>query len=198
MALSMHNITGRNGYCGPSALSCVLGIPTDAVSKVVREVVRKNKTPVRGMGLADVSATLDHFGYVYDSTVFSKNRPTFSQWIEQYGDTDDFYLLATGNHWIVYNQGEVADSGAWFGRKPKPLPAKARRRTRAKYHIKVLSDSHVQHAVEKRKKRKRLGPPITETKDMAINEARRLIMRHGITVEDLFAIGFAPLLSTDV
>lgn len=99
-------IIGSNGFCGPTAISALTGLDTDAVVALLLELrpfLRKN---VGGMDACSMGAVLRHLGYrCTEPTSRSYKKPTLNQWIKDHEysltQTDTVYLIGTSDHWVV-------------------------------------------------------------------------------------------------
>lgn len=83
----LHTVTGRNPWCGPTALSSVLGITTDHAAAVLRGIT--GKFWVRGVFQIHLYQALVHLGCEVEVELFGdhlgKPRPTMNEWsIEQF------------------------------------------------------------------------------------------------------------------
>ena len=53
---------------------------------------------------------------------------TINQFINSF--PEGMWAIATRTHWIAYSKGMVADSGAWFSRKPQYWDGKTKAKAR--------------------------------------------------------------------
>ena len=113
----LHRITGRATKCGPSAISAIAGVPTHE------------------------AAALEEFGFVPDYTLrhpkYRERRHARREevWDRIFADVPfevraitlgtfldpapaGTWAISAGGHFVAYADGFVADSGAWFSRKP--------------------------------------------------------------------------------
>ncbi|MCY4500702.1 MAG: hypothetical protein OXE57_03985 [Alphaproteobacteria bacterium] len=136
----LHRITGRATKCGPSAISAIAGIPTHEAARLIRELF--DRQFVNGVFMDELAAALAELGWKPDYALHHRNlrkrrharRQTTYNTIFADVPCDvrsltigrvlnlhpsGTWAIATSNHFIAYSDGFVADSGAWFSRKPK-------------------------------------------------------------------------------
>ena len=135
----LHRITGRAVKCGPSAISAIAGVPTHEATAVIRRLF--DRPSVNGDYTDELAAALGEFGRAPDYAI---RHPKYcerryarleSQWrrffaavpFEVRAVTLGTFLdpappgtwaISTSGHFVAYADGFVADSGAWFSRKP--------------------------------------------------------------------------------
>ena len=116
----LNEITGRARKCGPCALSAVLGISSHEAARIIREDVRQSSRPVNGVSIEEMLAALatyEDVWYHHEEWGCSLRR-----FFDQMAD-DLPVIVATATHYIAAvktDKGvQVADTGAWFNRKPK-------------------------------------------------------------------------------
>ena len=135
----LHRITGRAHKCGPSAISAIAGVPTHEAAAVIRRLF--DRRAVNGVFFDELAAALTEFGWAPDYAIrhpdcrerrFARRK---SEWerlsaglsFEVRAITLGTFLdasptgtwaVSTSNHFIACADGFVADSGAWFSRKP--------------------------------------------------------------------------------
>ena len=135
----LHRITGRAVKCGPAAISAIVGIPTHAAAAVIRRLF--DRPSVNGVYTDELAAALEEFGWAPDYAIrhpkyrerrFARRE---SEW-ERFFAAVPFDLraitlgtfldpapsgtwaISASSHFVAYGDGHVADSGAWFSRKP--------------------------------------------------------------------------------
>ncbi len=137
----LHRITGRATKCGPSAIAAIAGVPTHEAAAVIRRLF--DRRTVNGVFMDELAAALHEFGWTPD---YALRHPRYrerrfarrnSEWerifagvpFDLRGTTLGTFLdpapsaawaISAGNHFVAYGDGHVADSGAWFSRKPQP------------------------------------------------------------------------------
>ena len=135
----LHRITGRAVKCGPAAISAIAGVPTHEVAAVIRRLF--DRPSVDGVHIDELAAALDAFGFVPD---YAMRHPKYRErpyarreevWERIFADVPfdvraitlgtfldpapaGTWAISAGNHFVAYADGFVADSGAWFCRKP--------------------------------------------------------------------------------
>ena len=137
----LHRITGRATKCGPSAVSAIAGVPTHQAAAVVRRLFDRHA--VNGVFMDEIAAALHEFGWTPD---YALRHPKYrerrharrdSEWERIFASVPfdvrattlgtfldaappGTWAVSAGNHFVAYGDGHVADSGAWFSRKPQP------------------------------------------------------------------------------
>ena len=137
----LHRITGRATKCGPSAISAIAGVPTHEAAGVIRRLF--DRPSVNGVFMDELAAALEEFGWTPDYAVRHpnyRNRRYARQddvWERIFADVpfderaitlgtfldpapSGTWVVVAGNHFVAYADSFVADSGAWFSRKPAP------------------------------------------------------------------------------
>ena len=135
----LHRITGRAVKCGPAAISAIAGVPTHEAAAVIRR--RFDRPAVNGVFIDELAAALEEFGWAPD---YAFRHPSYRErrharpadvWERIFADIPfelramtigTFLDLApagtwaiwASNHFVAYADGFVADSDAWFSRKP--------------------------------------------------------------------------------
>ena len=135
----LHRITGRAVKCGPAAISAIAGVPTPRGR-------RRHPPPVRpALGQRvytdELAAALEEFGWAPDHAI---RHPKYRErryarreevWERIFADVPfdvraitlgtfldpapaGTWAISAGGHFVAYADGFVADSGAWFSRKP--------------------------------------------------------------------------------
>ena len=110
----LHKRTGRSRTCGASAISILLGIPTETVLDAWRRITFRQRC--RGMWPADILGTVAALGYHARGTVDCKDASQL--------DPKGRYVLVMRDrpHAVALANGEVMDNGSYY---PKPVPVSA-------------------------------------------------------------------------
>ena len=138
----LHRITGRAVKCGPAAISAIAGVPTHEAAAVIRRLF--DRPSVNGVYTDELAAALGEFGWAPDHALRHPKVPraplraprvamasassrtsrsmcarsrSEPSWTPRPSGT---WAVSAGNHFVAYADGFVADSGAWFSRKPVP------------------------------------------------------------------------------
>ena len=135
----LHRITGRATKCGPSAISAIAGVPTHKAAAVIRRLF--DRPSVNGVHIDELAAALEEFGWAPD---YALRHPKYRErryarreevWERIFGGVPfdvravslgkfldpapaGTWAISAGSHFVAYADGFVADSGAWFSRKP--------------------------------------------------------------------------------
>ncbi len=135
----LHRITGRATKCGPSAISAIAGVPTHEAAAVIRRLF--DRPSVNGVFIDELAAALAEFCWTPDYALrhpnyrnrrFARREPEWERIFagvpfDQRAITLGAFLdpapagtwaISASNHFVAYADGFVADSGAWFLRKP--------------------------------------------------------------------------------
>ena len=135
----LHRITGRATKCGPSAISAIAGVPTHEAAAVIRRLF--DRPSVNGVFIDELAAALAEFCWMPDYALrhpeyrnhrFARREPEWERIFagvpfDQRAVTLGAFLdpapagtwaISASNHFVAYADGFVADSGAWFSRKP--------------------------------------------------------------------------------
>ena len=131
----LHEIRGRNKYCGPSALAAITGLSTDICARYLRIANEGLSNRVKGIETEMVTPALAEMGYETETRNFGDERPAYlntgwsgipwDTWQKHYLPDRRPMILAvreTGTrgsgHFIAIREGWIADSGDMIGRKP--------------------------------------------------------------------------------
>ena len=135
----LHRITGRAVKCGPAAISAIAGVPSHEAAAVIRRLF--DRPSVNGVQTDELAAALEEFGWTPD---FALRHPKYRErryarredvWERIFSDVScgvramtigtfldpapaGTWAISAGGHFVAYAEGFVADSGAWFSRKP--------------------------------------------------------------------------------
>lgn len=99
MKAMLHEVTGKNRYCGPTAIATILGISTDHAAALVRQ--RNGLRAVKGMPtymlagvLRDAGCTVTHVGV--------SDKPTMAAWLARENlDAAKHCIVVFRNHYGV-------------------------------------------------------------------------------------------------
>ena len=137
----LHRITGRATKCGPAAISAIAGVPTHEAAAVIRRLF--DRPAVNGVYTDELAAALEAFGFVPD---YAMRHPKYRErryarreevWDRIFADVPfevravtlgtfldttppGTWAISASDHFVAYGYGHVADSGAWFERRPLP------------------------------------------------------------------------------
>lgn len=91
-----------NSYCGPSALSALIGLPTNTCATIIRATSSNYDDAIRGLSTRNLRMTLSacgfgtaHFNYV--------GKPNLRAFVKEWGNKDEVFLVVAGNHFILVN-----------------------------------------------------------------------------------------------
>ena len=133
MTLRLQRVTGRARRCGPAAVSAFTGLPTHDAAALIRRYSKRQR--VIGTNAAQLRYALDCCGVSMVGRILTPRAPDWARAVDDLPTVDarrltmaafldptpaGAWLIATATHWIAYAQGEVADSGAWYARRPQP------------------------------------------------------------------------------
>ena len=139
--MKLHQVFGRAGKCGPSAIAAIAGCTSDEAARAIRQ--HNGRKAVNGTHDHDLIGALRLLGWeasaavpgygASDCRTLPAPYPTLKAWIACMDlDPDTAWIIDAANHWIVlsWHDGELyaADSGYWFSRMPKPYAGQADRR----------------------------------------------------------------------
>ena len=136
----LHRIKGRATKCGPSAIGAIAGIHTHDAAAIVRQLF--DRKTVNGVYMDELAAAPIELGWqpeyalrrrnlhkrrharrqdTYDRIFADAPSETRSVTIGRVLDVwpSGAWAIATTTHLIAYSDSFVADSGAWFSRKPE-------------------------------------------------------------------------------
>lgn len=116
-------------------MSAVTGLPTQECARIMRTVT--GKKVINGVSAETLIRALELAGYKASVTKYKiESSLTLRRWLENH-DKNQVYILCVARHWIAYANGEIADSGFMFSRKPQPTKDAAHMRTRVKEMIDI-------------------------------------------------------------
>ena len=130
---------GGNRYCGPAAISAVVGCTTDEAARGIRAV--SGKPSVRGTSVTHLALAYKLFGVEMtriDHWPVSHDRPTMAAWLKDSSSerrAGRALLVLAGNHWQI-----VSGRRYVCGRSVKVVPlndvhVKRRARVLAVYEL---------------------------------------------------------------
>lgn len=168
---TLYHATGRNGFCGPVALSATFGLPTHEASAVIRHV-RNDGRPVKSVSLGELTlAASELSGRDLHVRTYAKRhclgdsdrRPTLGKWLADDLPEKVPAIVFVGSHFVAALKAadgsiQVADNGAWFSRQPALWDGTTKRRSRVRGCV------FVDDALPPRKLAKRVArPPVKRT-----------------------------------
>jgi hypothetical protein len=129
---------GRNGYCGPGALSILAGVDTDTAAAVLRRIT--GKRAVYGVWMSDMVRALRALGLT-PTCIYRKGTKgvTLERWAPQ--QQDGRYLVSVTGHYCVVRVHHgagifVCDNHTFH---ELPLARYRQRRKRLKQGWKIIS-----------------------------------------------------------
>jgi len=133
----LHRIAGRARKCGPSAMAAVTGLPTHDCAALLREATGRSQ--IHGVHSYELAAALALAGWRCRHVVHPRDvRPTLAAWLRAHDTFAASYVLVVRHHFIALGDGQVADSGWMFDRRPGPLATAPHRRVRVRETIRCL------------------------------------------------------------
>jgi len=183
--MKIHQIHGKNSYCGPSAISPITGYSSDDAATVLRSL--NGRRAIKGASQWDVRCALHAFGV--DSTeIYNAPRGkgiTLAQWLKQ--SVEDrkagvVFLIVAGWHYQV-----VCGRKATCGRireivSVRDKSLKRRSRVSQVYRLsmrgnRIQKPSALKQRDEARKQR------TVDPERAAYSKARRLAKQHDFTID---------------
>ena len=132
--MKLHRVVGRARKCGPSAMAAVTGKPTHDCAALLREVTGLSQ--IHGVHQAHLVAALALAGWRCERAVHPRPaRPTLAAWLTRHDTFAHAFILVVRNHYVAVGDGEIADSGWLFDRRPMPLATAPHRRVRVRETI---------------------------------------------------------------
>lgn len=133
--------TRRKSWCGPTAVSALIGVDAAAVRDHVKW--QRGGGAVKGTSAAELQRVLRDYGY--DMTLVADLRhdpPTLATWERSRPENDDTaYLVIVTDHWIAVRGRWLCDTFT----KGTPVPLRKaphrRKRTRLVYKITVAASA---------------------------------------------------------
>ena len=137
--MKLHRVVGRARMCGPSAMSAVTGIPTHDCAALLREVT--GRTQIHGVHGYELMAAMTLAGWRCERTVHPRaKRPTLAAWLNAHDTSAASFVLVVRHHFVALGNGEIADSGWMFDRRPQPVATAPYRRVRVRHTIACRPD----------------------------------------------------------
>ena len=136
--MKLHRVVGRARMCGPSAMSAVTGIPTHDCAALLREVT--GRTQIHGVHGYELMAAMTLAGWRCERTVHRAKRPTLAAWLNAHDTFAASFVLVVRHHFVALGNGEIADSGWMFDRRPQPVATAPYRRVRVRHTIACRPD----------------------------------------------------------
>lgn len=131
MIYALVNDSGRQTWCGPAAVSIIVGEPMSAVVAAIRKYKYAvgDRSPLKGTRFAELQAALIHFGhdaYASENEHISRvgeidKHKSLARWARERRNASEtnLVMLAShrGAHWLVVEADVFADSAT-----PRPTP----------------------------------------------------------------------------
>jgi hypothetical protein len=105
MPMFVNAIIDGNRYCGSTSLSCISGVGTKDISKVIRHYYPYRKF-VKGMYNYEFEKVLQHFQISYEKEKI-KNDCTLMCWIKYFQKKNCVYVLHVNKHFLVIKNDKV-------------------------------------------------------------------------------------------
>ena len=132
--MKLHRIVGRARKCGPSAMAAVTGLPTHDCAALLREVTGLDQ--IHGVHQRDLVAAMARAGWRCERAPHPRNaRPTLAAWLRDHDTFAQPFILVVRNHYVALGDGEIADSGWLYDRRPMPVATAPHRRIRVRETI---------------------------------------------------------------
>ena len=139
--MKLHKPKGKNRWCGPNAISIVVGCSTDEAAGMIRMYTGRKQ--VTGTHLHELERVLKHYGYVLQLSadfeqLHIKGRPTLAAWLKltkQLRTTGRVFLVSAGHHWQIISGRRFVDG---IVREPisiRSTMAGRRRRVKAVHEV---------------------------------------------------------------
>lgn len=115
---------GGNRYCGPAALSAIVGLTTDSAAQILREIT--GQRAIGGVTIASMSEALRRLGFrIHDPIRYrearagSLQRPTLARWLREYPrGAEEVVLVCITGHFLVVKGHKIYDNhhpdGVWI------------------------------------------------------------------------------------
>ena len=180
MSMKLHQIHGKNRYCGPAAISAITGASTDDAAYAIRQ--KSGQRYVKGSACNHVLAALRDSGVFGEQVwpikglTYREENITFAQW-RRHSKKDRkagvVFLVVAGNHYQVVS-GRKATCG-----RLREIVSIADKRLKQRARV---------YAVWKLNAPTKITPPVQpkRTKDRyasARAKARRLEKKHGCRID---------------
>ena len=127
--MKLHPIVGRAGKCGPCAMSAVTGLPTHDCAALLRRVTGRSQ--IHGVHQHELVAAMAVAGWRCEHVAHPlRARPTLAAWLRDHDTFAAAFVLVVRNHYVALGDGEIADSGWLYDRRPRPVATAPHRRVR--------------------------------------------------------------------
>lgn len=134
MKSKLHKITGRNRFCGASAMSAVLGIPSHDCAAYVRKAT--GRINIMGMYNSELKQALELIGVKFQ--VIETGNITFAEYSRTHGFDAPCIVNVTG-HYIAVHADQWCDSQ---NKKPQNISAyQQRKRVKRVFLIEEIPSS---------------------------------------------------------
>lgn len=91
-----------NKYCGPSALSALIGLPTNKCATILRATSVQYNDAIRGLSSRNLRTTLSACGF--GTAHFNvEGKPNLRTFVKEYGSKDEVFLVVSGHHFVLVN-----------------------------------------------------------------------------------------------
>ena len=132
--MKLHRVVGRARKCGPSAMAAVTGKPTHDCAALLREVTGLSQ--IHGVHQRDLVAAMALAGWRCERSIHPRRaRPTLAAWLREHDTFAHPFILVVRNHYVALGDGEIADSGWLYDRRPMPVGTAPHRRVRVRETI---------------------------------------------------------------
>ena len=132
--MRLHRIVGRAGKCGPSAIAAVTGLPTHDCAALLREVTGRQQ--IHGVHGYELMAAMSLAGWHCERRLHRPaERPTLAAWLDAHDTFAHSFVLVVRHHFVAIGNGEIADSGWMYERRPQPVATAPHRRVRVRQTI---------------------------------------------------------------
>ena len=105
MAMFANAIVDGNKYCGSTSLSCISGVGTKDISKVIRHYYPYRKL-IKGVYTYEFEKVLQHFQISYEKEKV-KGDCTLASWIKYFQKRNCVYVLLIKKHYLVIKNDKV-------------------------------------------------------------------------------------------
>lgn len=189
MKAALHEVTGRNRYCGPTAVATILGVSTDHAAALMRAY--SGSPAIRGAAVGWVCGALraegcrlSATGYQYASRKPAE-RPTLAAWLRDVPrDAGKHYIVVFRDHYgVVLGRQYLCSQTNRQRVRFADIPG---RRGRVHGWIVVESLPAARPVEPTKPKAASAAPGVRKARD----EAKRLAALHGIEIETLTGGGW--------
>ena len=103
MAMFADAIIDGSSYCGPVSLSCVTGIGTKSISKIVKSYY-PNRYSIKGMYEHELKKVLIHLNIKYTT---NKANCNLLAWTKYFQKPNKVYILQLADHYLVIKDDKI-------------------------------------------------------------------------------------------